>query len=496
MAKHVYPPFTVGVADSSSVHLTLDVNRVITAFTLFGGSGGDFGVANTSSRSDHTHVTVYDSRYILRGGDTVAGNYVHSGNMSVGGTLGVTGATTLTAAATINATLHVIGLATLDAGLTITSGGAAITGNVTLTSGVFSTTTKGSLFGQSTGGNTALTQANAAILFYANSANNWAGMGADNSGGVWIRTGLSGTPDFRTYWDGSGGMTHSGAAAFSSTVSVTGALTVSGGIFATKSGANITIDTPSTGQQGELWFHSAGVSKWLIYKTTANDIAIWNVALSRNEMQLLAAGGARFAVLAGTSGYLVSTTDTFGTIGSSAPSAMGSSMVLLYTGSSGSVASFSLPNNTFSSTYSHYLIKMSGVTLSTSVQALFWRGRTSGTDDSGANAYKSSGSFISVAGTQLTFGTSATIGYILPAQTSATITDISLSLWVHDPADASYYTMVLSQFYGIWNGADWYAGWGGGMYNASKKAHDSITLVPGSGNFSFGKIEVWGFRKV
>ena len=40
----------------------------------------------------------------------------------------------------------------------------------------------------------AVAQADANILLYNLGANNWAGFGADNSGNVWLRTGLSGTP--------------------------------------------------------------------------------------------------------------------------------------------------------------------------------------------------------------------------------------------------------------------------------------------------------------
>jgi hypothetical protein len=42
--------------------------------------------------------------------------------------------------------------------------------------------------------NTALSVTDANILLYNFGSNNWAGLGADGSGNVWIRTGLSGTP--------------------------------------------------------------------------------------------------------------------------------------------------------------------------------------------------------------------------------------------------------------------------------------------------------------
>lgn len=487
MAKHVYPPFTVGVADSSSVHLTLDVNRVITAFTLFAGSGGDFGVSAIPARSDHTHITSYDGRYVLRGGDTITGNYSFSGTMSHGsltvtsGGANITGAVAVTGAATISTTLGVTG--------TTTSAAINASGNITVQ------------------------KADPTLSLKANSGNPILLAYDTTNGGVALYS-VAGRPAI--------GKVSSAGAITSDFLTInqsTGLISFLGDLIIDKASANVTLkgtdaglpyitiyDTTDGGYQivsdeGSIYFQAINGSIGFIgnpfIMTQSGVLTLASLAGSGNRVVQANNSGVLSVPSQPTISDLTNINHThLSTSQGGILSGGSASMVLLYTGSSGSVASFSLPNNTFSSTYSHYLIKMSGITLSTSVQGLFWRGRTSGTDDSGANAYKSSGAFISVAGTQSTFGTTATIAYLLPAATAATITDVSFSLWVHDPADASYYTQALAQFYGIWSGSDWYAGWSGSMYNASKKTHDSITFIPGSGNFSFGKIEVWGFRKV
>lgn len=72
---------------------------------------------------------------------------------------------------------------------------AALT-NPTITSNVAITVSvKGSKFGQASGTDSAIPITDANILIYSNSSSNWAGIGADTNGRVWIRTGLSGTPN-------------------------------------------------------------------------------------------------------------------------------------------------------------------------------------------------------------------------------------------------------------------------------------------------------------
>jgi hypothetical protein len=64
-------------------------------------------------------------------------------------------------------------------------------------SGTFGTTTCGNLFGQPQGSAQAISPANAGVKLYDFGSGNWAGMGCDTGGNMWIRTGTSGTPDSR-----------------------------------------------------------------------------------------------------------------------------------------------------------------------------------------------------------------------------------------------------------------------------------------------------------
>lgn len=133
MAKHVYPPLNFGVADTSSIDLDLSVARIITAQTLFGGSGGDLGTASTSARSDHTHITSYDGRYVLKAGDTITGNLTVNGDVTLNNSLIVSGVGIFNLNITANAGLSVTASgATIAGGVVISSGGLSVTGTATL----------------------------------------------------------------------------------------------------------------------------------------------------------------------------------------------------------------------------------------------------------------------------------------------------------------------------------------------------------------------------
>jgi len=81
-------------------------------------------------------------------------------------------------------------------GDTMTGGLTLSAGNLTLTAGIVSAGTRGNLIGAlaPTGYASAMPDTDASIFLYRVSSANWAGLGVDNSGQVWLRTGLSGTP--------------------------------------------------------------------------------------------------------------------------------------------------------------------------------------------------------------------------------------------------------------------------------------------------------------
>ena len=82
-----------------------------------------------------------------------------------------------------------------NASLTNTTNAEAvtITGDITI-SGVITSRAKGHSLGTASGTASPPLKSEANIIFYDAGGDNWAGMGSDNGGNVWIRTGLTGTP--------------------------------------------------------------------------------------------------------------------------------------------------------------------------------------------------------------------------------------------------------------------------------------------------------------
>jgi hypothetical protein len=93
------------------------------------------------------------------------------------------------------------------------TGDALFGANVTAT-GIFSSIVKGNLFGNAGGTSAASTVAvtDANILLYNTSTANWAGIGTDGSGNVWVRVGTTGTPLPALYCNASDQTTVLGAA--------------------------------------------------------------------------------------------------------------------------------------------------------------------------------------------------------------------------------------------------------------------------------------------
>ena len=88
-----------------------------------------------------------------------------------------------------NFMLGSVGIGTTSPGYTLD-----VNGNIHA-SGNFISTVKGHQFGTASGLTTALATTDANILLYSFGAGNWAGIGTDGSGNMWLRTGLSGAPE-------------------------------------------------------------------------------------------------------------------------------------------------------------------------------------------------------------------------------------------------------------------------------------------------------------
>ena len=156
-------------------------------------------------------------------------------------------------------------------------------------------------------------------------------------------------------------------------------------------------------------------------------------------------------------------------------------MVLLNTTSFSGVASQSLPNNTFTSTYTNYLIQCN-LDLSSSTE-LRYRLRLAGTDNS-ANSYILQYNY-SNGSTNTAGNLTSTAGYITINSASG---KISSNLHLYDPCVASR-TQTIANFINL----ALTQGQAAVDHNVAT-AFDSISIFPNSGNMT-GTIFCYGYNK-
>lgn len=178
----------------------------------------------------------------------------------------------------------------------------------------------------------------------------------------------------------------------------------------------------------------------------------------------------------------VLTISAAGTSGWSTPTRDG--LVLINTTSFSAQSSVSLPDNTFTTTYSKYLIDPKlqcsaggGVNI---------RLRASGTDTSGTVYRRQfiSGNNTSVTGARIT-GSTSWINIIYVADS----TEFSSSLfWLHNPKQATYTSALVN--YVLAQAGDIETSFQGYGVNVTT-AYDSLTLLPASGTIT-GSISVYG----
>ena len=147
------------------------------------------GTSPNFARQDHVHPS--DTARVAKAGDTMSGPLTLPGDPT--------------------ANLHAATKQYADS--LSAAGGAALATKVNLAgdtmSGALTVTPKGSLFGGPSGtpATGAVVPADANIKLYDLSGGNWAGFGVDNSGVLWCRTGLSGTPA-PAFWVGTDQTVH------------------------------------------------------------------------------------------------------------------------------------------------------------------------------------------------------------------------------------------------------------------------------------------------
>ena len=159
-------------------------------------------------------------------------------------------------------------------------------------------------------------------------------------------------------------------------------------------------------------------------------------------------------------------------------------------GSFTTVAAVSLTAGTFSSTYRNYLLNINITANSSDSNALNWRGRTSGTDNSNANYSFALGGrrYSDGVATSGGNGASATAGRLTFMQNPMTGCVVSATFFA--PQLASTTSFVTSST-GRGVGDPDAALQGGGYFNASTQ-FDALSFYPATGTIS-GTYEVYGY---
>jgi hypothetical protein len=164
-------------------------------------------------------------------------------------------------------------------------------------------------------------------------------------------------------------------------------------------------------------------------------------------------------------------------------------LTLINTTSFSAVSSVSLPASTFTSTYENYLIKINFVNSNTI--ALRQRLRASGTDNTGATAYGSSGYYMASNSNTVNGESDRTSSWIVGfagANLESSVSEILL----FSPQVATRRTSIQSRIC-FWDGTNFgtsqYAGG-----HTELVSYDSATFFPSTGTFT-GTIRVYGFNQ-
>ncbi len=167
-----------------------------------------------------------------------------------------------------------------------------------------------------------------------------------------------------------------------------------------------------------------------------------------------------------------------------------SGLTYLTGGSFSTVAAVSLTAGTFSATYRNYLININITANSSDSNALNWRGRTSGTDNSNANYSFALGGRRYSDGLTTTGGNgaSATAGRLTFMQNPMTGCMISATFFAPQLASTTSF-VVNSTGRGVSDPDA--ALQGGGYFNASTQ-FDALSFYPATGTIS-GTYEVYGY---
>jgi hypothetical protein len=176
--------------------------------------------------------------------------------------------------------------------------------------------------------------------------------------------------------------------------------------------------------------------------------------------------------------------------GSAWVTAISSGLTFLTGGSFSAVAAVSLTAGTFSTTYRNYLLNINITASSVDSNALNWRGRTSGTDNSSASYSFALGGRRYSDGVATTGGNgaSATAGRLTLMMNPVTGCMVNATFFAPQLASA---TSFVTNSTGRGVGDPDSALQGGGYFNASTQ-FDALSFYPASGTIS-GTYEVYGY---
>lgn len=308
----------------------------------------------------------------------------------------------------------------------------------------------------------------------------------------------AGPPFIRLYDPTDGGwniLSDEGAMYFQS---ISGALAFLGNIFTfDKSGSlvitgatagaqpTLQLQTSAANGQANIIFVDNAVAKWYLYKDTANNLGIYNSALTRNEQWWDKAGGTTIVSLGGT-GTRAVVADAAGTLSASRAS-LGD---LLDTNTFSAVASFQ--TDAFSNTYENYRLLLEITAMTGGINtSLFFRMRAGGTTDTGATNYQYAYTHLSSGGASVPQGsTGSSVSYIMWGSNLTFSDKLAFSMDILG-ARKAYRTTVLTQGFYSHTAAILNISTVG--VHTPTTVQDGIQVAPSAGTFS-GKYWLYGYR--
>lgn len=254
----------------------------------------------------------------------------------------------------------------------------------------------------------------------------------------------------------------------------------------------ITFDCATAGQNVNINYSDAGVTKWSFGKSGINDFRLGDVAGSKNFLIATSGGtlnlGPAQNFTIDQSGNVV--------VGGTMNGASGACMVLLATQTASSSSAITFTGY-LTSTYTEYLLVMASVVPSANGVLIGLQVGESGTIKTAgnyewhynyANSNNTGGSSGSTTGTNIVLGTAVS--------SSATNGGINGEIRIYNPSStAGYKALSLATDYYDTTGAGYVSYRGGGHWTGDAGAITDLKILPASGTLVSGLFYLFGIRK-